>query len=64
MENPAQTLQGMKKELTQAINKAATASKKEDRLAAAQKAKELKDKLFKMLHSYEQGAHKAQQAME
>ena len=53
MTTDRQSLQGLKKELTQAINKAATAARKEDRLEAADHAKEIKDQLFHMLAHHE-----------
>lgn len=62
--NNDQTLQGMQKELTQAINRAANATKKEDRLEAAKQAKEIEKKIFKMLAAYQKGAQDADKAMQ
>ena len=45
----AQTLQGMKKELTQAINRAATSSNKDGRLKAAEQANAVAERMYRRL---------------
>ena len=59
-----QTLQGMQKEMTQAINRAATATKKEERQAAAEQAKRIQKRIFSMLSAYQKAAKAASDTMQ
>lgn len=59
-----QTLQGMQKEMTQAINRAANSARKDDRKAAANQVKEIAKKLFKIAKAYQKGTQDADKAMQ
>lgn len=54
-----QTLQGMKKELTQAINNSASAKDKKEREEYAKQAKSIADTMYKKLCAYQKGAKEA-----
>ncbi len=54
-----QTLQGMKKELTEAIRRSASEKDKAKRIEFSKKAEKIATVMYKKLGAYEQGAEKA-----
>ena len=62
MSTDRQTLQELKKEMTPAINKAANAAQKPERIAAANHAKALENTIFQMRSHYQNATKESLEA--